>query len=204
MAIIQPKYWAYIDKHDGKEFQKLRVHNGKSWGYAMTYLQLRKQRKRARKEGWAFKSETIPTYKVVAKPAPNYPNKTHITPNFTWKEAQSKDGAKMPDDVRKNVIKVARELERLREALGKPVRVLSWYRSPARNDAVGGARNSQHLSGRAVDLDMKGLTQDEVVSAAEKIPAFRNGGIGAYPSGAVHLDNRGYRARWTTFFRRRR
>lgn len=198
---ILPKYWVEIDK--GAGWEKLRRHRPDgSWAYAMTYLEARKEKKRARKEGWKFKRELIPTYKPPKAEKPVkvvYPNKTHITPHFTWAEAQSHDGAAMPDDVRKHVISVARELEKVRDVLGKPIRVLSWYRSPHQNTAVGGAKNSQHLYGRAVDLDMKGLTQHEVVSAAEQVPAFRNGGIGAYPAGGVHLDNRGYKARWSTW-----
>lgn len=43
-------------------------------------------------------------------------------------------------------------LDPLRAAYGKPVRVNSGYRSPALNKAVGGAPNSQHLSGEAADI----------------------------------------------------
>lgn len=199
---LLPKYWSYVDRNDGKGWVKTRqpAKNNKHWSFAMTYLQRNKLRAEAKRKGWKFKSQIIPTYKPPKQQTTvEYPNKTHITPNFTWKEAQSKDGAVMPEDVRNNVIKVARELEKVRDVLGKPIRVLSWYRSPARNTAVGGAKNSQHLYGRAVDIDMSNLSQDEVVTAAEQVPAFRNGGVGAYPAGGVHLDNRGYRARWSTW-----
>jgi hypothetical protein len=43
-------------------------------------------------------------------------------------------------------------LDPLRGAYGKPIRVNSGYRSPEVNQAVGGARNSQHVRGEAADI----------------------------------------------------
>lgn len=43
-------------------------------------------------------------------------------------------------------------LDPLREAYGKPIRVNSGYRSPMLNMALGGARNSQHMTGEAADI----------------------------------------------------
>lgn len=47
---------------------------------------------------------------------------------------------------------VERVLDPLREAYGEPIYVNSGYRSPAVNSAVGGAKNSQHVKGEAVDF----------------------------------------------------
>lgn len=47
---------------------------------------------------------------------------------------------------------VERVLDPLREAYGEPIYVNSGYRSPAVNRAVGGAKNSQHCKGEAVDF----------------------------------------------------
>lgn len=41
----------------------------------------------------------------------------------------------------------------LRSAFGCPVYVSSGYRSPELNVAIGGAKRSQHIQGRALDLD---------------------------------------------------
>ena len=43
-------------------------------------------------------------------------------------------------------------LDPLREAYGNPIIVNSGYRCPELNRAVGGARNSQHTKGEAVDI----------------------------------------------------
>lgn len=43
-------------------------------------------------------------------------------------------------------------MQRIRECLGVPVHITSGYRSPEVNSAVGGAPNSQHMSGLAADF----------------------------------------------------
>jgi len=43
--------------------------------------------------------------------------------------------------------------EPVREKFGKPIAVVSFYRSLKLNTVIGGAVNSQHLSGEAMDID---------------------------------------------------
>lgn len=45
-------------------------------------------------------------------------------------------------------------LQRLRTMLGQPIEVYSYYRSPDYNRQVGGAEDSQHLLGRALDTPL--------------------------------------------------
>lgn len=52
-------------------------------------------------------------------------------------------------------------LEPLRLALG-PVRILSGYRSPDLNFAIGGSPSSQHMRGQAADLMLPGKPLNEV------------------------------------------
>lgn len=60
-----------------------------------------------------------------------------------------------PEGVRDNLeALIDNILDPLRAAYGKPVTVNSGYRSPALNKAVGGAANSQHLSGEAADISV--------------------------------------------------
>lgn len=42
--------------------------------------------------------------------------------------------------------------EPLREWYGKPITINSFYRSPRLNQAIGGALNSQHVKGEAIDI----------------------------------------------------
>jgi hypothetical protein len=43
--------------------------------------------------------------------------------------------------------------EPLREYVGGPIKINSFYRSTALNEAIGGSGRSQHCQGRALDLD---------------------------------------------------
>jgi uncharacterized protein YcbK (DUF882 family) len=74
-------------------------------------------------------------------------------------------------------------LERLRLEVGKPCVIVSGYRSPTTNRAVGGAVNSQHLYGRAADLRTGYATRDQAVAAGFT-------GIGVCGGWAVHVDVR--------------
>lgn len=48
-------------------------------------------------------------------------------------------------------------LDPLREAYGKPIYVNSGFRCELLNKAVGGAKNSEHLSGSAADIDVNSV-----------------------------------------------
>lgn len=56
---------------------------------------------------------------------------------------------------------VSNVLDPLREAYGKPIVVTSGYRSERLNKAVGGVRNSQHVTGYAADIRSVGDTVAE-------------------------------------------
>ena len=43
--------------------------------------------------------------------------------------------------------------EPLREYVGGPIKINSFFRSTALNEAIGGSSRSQHCQGRAIDLD---------------------------------------------------
>lgn len=86
-------------------------------------------------------------------------------------------------------------LEKLRELVGGPVLVLSAYRTPEHNRGVGGAPDSYHLRGMAADVTWDGFELERAARWAE-LAGFD--GIGRYPrKGSLHVDVRGYLARWT-------
>ncbi|MGG6294017.1 YcbK family protein [Leptolyngbya sp. AN02str] len=108
--------------------------------------------------------------------------------NFTWGEA-TKDGSRIPANatIARDIITLARELQKARNQIGRPFRINSWYRPPDVNASVGGASRSQHLYGKAADIQVSGLSGRAVANA---VFPWWNGGIGIYSNmpNVVHLD----------------
>lgn len=79
---------------------------------------------------------------------------------FTIKELSASDTARRMGIDNTPTSEVAANLERLvkavldplRERYGYPIYVSSGYRCPRLNNAVGGAKTSQHVKGEAVDI----------------------------------------------------
>jgi len=97
-----------------------------------------------------------------------------------------------------NAVKInpelVRRLQKLRDEIGKPIVIISGYRCEKHNEAVGGAKQSQHLFGNAADIRVKGMSMEELADVAEKY--FQDGGLGRYRDGHVHCDIRGEKVRW--------
>lgn len=62
-----------------------------------------------------------------------------------------------PPDVFQHLLELANGMERVRALLGYPIRINSGYRSPALNQAVGGAKQSAHMQGWAADFVCPGF-----------------------------------------------
>lgn len=121
-----------------------------------------------------------------------------LTKNFSKSEFDSKDGAEMPKDVLNNVKILAENLQVLRDAIGKPIKINSGYRSKSHNKNIGGSRNSQHLLGKAADIVVKGMTSKTVLKIIENLiltKDMQDGGIGYY-SNFTHYDIRQNKSRW--------
>lgn len=93
---------------------------------------------------------------------------TWLTQHFSLEEltvTQQRGYDNTPDSaVRASLKRTAEQMEKVREILGnRVVSVNSGYRSPSVNRAVGGARNSAHLSGLAVDFNCYGFGDPKAV-----------------------------------------
>ena len=143
------------------------------------------------------------------KPAPLPPRPSRWTPhniqlsasiipngNFTWAEA-TRGGTRMPPNQATvdGMIRIAKLAQQARDRIGRPFHITSWYRPPDINRQVGGASNSRHIVGDAIDFYVDGLTGDQIYWMLDP---WWPGGLGRYRRFArlSHLDARGYRARW--------
>ena len=121
-----------------------------------------------------------------------------LTTNFSLEEFKCKDGSDIPNDVLPNIIELAKNLQVLRDYLGKSITINSGYRSPKYNAKIGGVKNSQHVKGKAADIVVKGMTPKEVALVIEGLiekGKMKQGGIGIYPN-FTHYDIRQVKARW--------
>ena len=121
-----------------------------------------------------------------------------LTNNFSLSEFRCKDGTDVPDEHMDNVKKLAENLQVLREHLGKPIRIISGYRSPKYNRKIDGARRSQHMTASAADIKIQGMTPQEIKNIVENLikeGKMKQGGIGLYKT-FLHYDVRNRKARW--------
>jgi zinc D-Ala-D-Ala carboxypeptidase len=123
-----------------------------------------------------------------------------ISPNFSRAEFASRAdscGCRRRDAPRV-AQKLAFALEDARHDMGdKTIGVLSGFRSPCHNRCVGGATQSRHMVGDAIDpTKSSGVTQSKFNSVLRRV--FENGGIGsgAVSGNVMHVDL-GDRRRWT-------
>jgi zinc D-Ala-D-Ala carboxypeptidase len=83
-----------------------------------------------------------------------------ISKHISWTEATVsptalRNGIKNEPtpEILANMRRVANEVfEPLREWWGKPIRINSFYRSPELNAILKGSKNSQHMTGEAIDI----------------------------------------------------
>lgn len=121
-----------------------------------------------------------------------------LSPSFTVREFRCRDGT---DTIMIDEGLVVL-LQCIREHFGKPITITSGYRTAEHNAKVGGSKSSQHLLGRAADIQVAGVSPDAVAAYAESLmPTW--GGVGRYPvkagraNGWVHVDTRANKSRWT-------
>ena len=132
---------------------------------------------------------------------------------FSPEEMKQHDGTPYPaewltDETRWPKLLTA--LNRIRQEVGKPIRVLSGYRSVEYNAAMYQAQgkvptNSQHSQGRAADITWEGMNATEMrdlVLRLYKAGEIEIGGLGRYVGQSfIHVDVReqeppGHLAQW--------
>ncbi len=85
----------------------------------------------------------------------------NISKHITYAEAIHSNTAKRkgidntPNIKQVETMKLTAEkiFEPLREFVGGPIKVNSFFRSPELNKAIGGSKTSQHCKGQAIDID---------------------------------------------------
>ena len=124
--------------------------------------------------------------------------KIPFAPNFTFDEFDCNDGTKVPLNLYPNLIKVARNMQVLRDYVGKPIRVNSGYRTEDYNKKIGGVKNSFHKKALACDFSIEGYTPQQVKIVVEKLikeGKMTEGGLGTYGT-FTHYDAQGVNRRW--------
>ncbi len=131
-----------------------------------------------------------------------------LTENFSYKEMtynrwankeqQQRTNDEVSDEVLVNLIELCKNLEVLREKLGKPISISISFRPLFWELLKGRSGKSQHTKGKAADIKVPGLTPSEVADWIEiliKEGKMKQGGLKAYKT-FVHYDVRGVKARW--------
>lgn len=80
-----------------------------------------------------------------------------------------------------------------------PIIITSGYRCPKHNKKEGGASNSAHLEGKAIDFFVRGLTLAQTWLYIEKMGVNDFTGMGSYPDqrpSVIHVDNKPRYQRW--------
>jgi uncharacterized protein YcbK (DUF882 family) len=98
-----------------------------------------------------------------------------------------------PAELLPPLIAIFVEAQKIRTALGSPLLVLSAYRSPRYNTAIGGANNSFHTRCMAIDLAPAQRGRENVARLLDTARTLRTqrrwaGGIGSYPT-FIHIDH---------------
>lgn len=120
---------------------------------------------------------------------------------FTWRDADNSKDGQVPYMWRPIVAKQALNLANIQKITGRQVTPSSWWRGPKASRAADqgefskrGGWGGYHPCGAAVDLKIKGLTNDQtylVVLDLIKQGLIADGGVGVYENvQSVHYDNR--------------
>lgn len=138
---------------------------------------------------------TVPEWGQVKRDDPIYDGS-----HYTWGDA-TKNMSRVPDsqDTMKGIVIAAQMMQELciKFNEGKKLNQTSWYRTPAANAGAGGATKSQHMVGKAVDIN--DAKKQVIKETLEKEGWHKNpggGGLGWSPGSFVHVDKGNPRGIW--------
>lgn len=115
---------------------------------------------------------------------------------FVVRDVTKGDKRRIPRSqaVKDNIIRLVKELDRIREEWGGPIGVVSWYRPEPINRMVSKTKNSQHINGSAADVYPIG---GDVYKFQAWLDKRWNKALGyGAKLGFVHIDLRPSRIRW--------
>lgn len=118
--------------------------------------------------------------------------------HFFISQLQKRSG-KIPAQYLGNARKLLTALTKFVDFAGidpESVVFISGYRSEDYNAEIGGASKSQHITASAADIQVKGLSSEDLAKKLKEAEStVKFGGLGLY-SGWVHVDIRDGFARW--------
>jgi uncharacterized protein YcbK (DUF882 family) len=122
---------------------------------------------------------------------------TYASSHFTWSELTA-GMTRLPkhQSIVDNMVRLTKAVAPYRNKIGLPWRVTSGYRPEEVNAAIGGAQNSYHVSGMAMDFYVDGMHEKDVFRIIDK---DWEGGLGLYDRGGngwIHIDI-GPNRRWS-------
>jgi uncharacterized protein YcbK (DUF882 family) len=121
-----------------------------------------------------------------------------LTNNFNKSEFECNCGCEMPNEVFLQIQKLASQLQCIRDFIRFPIKITSAYRCPSHNKEVGGVSNSQHILGKASDIQVSDSSPEAIYQVIDTLAEYGHvlqGGLGLYNT-FTHYDIRKTRARW--------
>jgi len=121
-----------------------------------------------------------------------------LTNNFNKSEFECNCGCKMPNEVFLQIQKLASQLQCIRDFIRFPIKITSAYRCSSHNKEIGGVSNSQHILGKASDIQVSDSSPEAIYQVIDTLAEYGHvlqGGLGLYNT-FTHYDIRKTRARW--------
>ena len=121
-----------------------------------------------------------------------------LTNNFNKSEFECNCGCEMPSEVFLQIQKLASQLQCIRDFIRFPINITNAYRCPAHNKEVGGVSNSQHVLGKASDIQVSDSSPEAIYQVIDTLAEYGHvlqGGLGLYNT-FTHYDIRKTRVRW--------